>query len=68
MHRRQVDEQCFTGASSHVIPLQRSGFIGPLTLQDMILSLKWKKEESSISIFSFAGPPPDPVRSVDSNT
>ena len=42
MHRRQVDEQSSTGASTRVVPLQRSGFIGPLTLQDMILSSKWK--------------------------
>ena len=62
MHRRQVDEQSSTGVSTRVVPLQRSGFIGPLTLQDMMLSSKWKKEDSSNSIFSFAGPPPGPVR------
>ena len=45
VHRRQVDEQSSIGASTRVVPLQRSGFIGPLTLQDMILSSKWKKEE-----------------------
>ena len=63
-----MDKQSFTGASTSVVPLQRSGFIGPLTLRDMILSSKWKKEESSNCIFSFAGQPPGPVRSVDSNT
>ena len=40
MHRRQVNEQSSTGASTRVVPLQRSVFIGPLTLQDMILSSK----------------------------
>ena len=31
-----MDEQSSTAASTRVVPLQRSGFIGPLTRHDVV--------------------------------
>ena len=53
-----------TSISQH---FTRIPFIGPLTLEDSILSSKWKKKDSSNSLYSFDGPLPG-LRPVDGST
>ena len=70
MHRGQ-SKRSVTEISSNTSISQRftrSPVIGPVTFEDSILSSKWKKEDSSSSLYSFDGPLPDPVRPVDGST
>ena len=70
MHRGQ-SQRSVTEISSNTSISQRftrPPVIGPLTFEDSVLSSKWKKEDSSSSVYSFDGPLPGPVRPVDGST
>ena len=73
MHRgqRQLQQRSVTEISSNTSISQcftRIPVIGHFTLEDSILSSKWKKEDSSSSLYSFDGPLSGPVRPVDGST
>ena len=70
VHRGQ-SQRSVTEISSNTSISQRftrPPVIGPLTFEDSILSSKWKKEDSSSSVYSFDGPLLGPVRPVDGST
>ena len=70
MHRRQ-SQWIVTEISSNTSISQhftRPPVIVPLTSEDSILSSKWKKEDSSSSVYSFDGLLRGPVRPVDGST
>ena len=70
MHRGQSQQNVSEISSNTSISQRftRPPVIGPLTFGDSVLTSKWKKEDSSSSVYSFDGPLPGPVRPVDGST